>query len=47
MFFKFDHVSVRFTSRFAECGGAMTATTTGAEIEIAFSGDNIVLSFNT
>ena len=47
MFFKFDHVSVRFTGRFAECGGAMTATTTGAEIEIAFSGDNIVLSFNT
>lgn len=47
MFFKFDHPSIRFTGRFAEYGGAMTATTTGAEIEIAFSGDNIVLFFDT
>ena len=47
MFFKFNDNSIRYTGRFAELNGAMTATATGAEIEIAFKGDNIVHSFDT
>lgn len=47
MFFKYDNACVRYTGRFAEYGGAMTATAPGSEIAIAFSGDNIILSFDT
>lgn len=46
-FYKYDDASVRYTGRFAEHGGAMTATACGSTIEIAFCGDLIVMDFDT
>jgi len=46
MFIPHTSPSVRFTGRFAPDGDAMTATATGSRIEIAFRGNQIVLSFN-
>lgn len=47
MFFNYTNPSIRYTGRFAEYEGAMTSTAPGSEIAIAFTGDNIVLSFDT
>ncbi len=46
MFFNHTSPSVRLTGRFAPDGDAMTATATGSRIEIAYRGEQIVLSFN-
>ncbi|MGN1346698.1 MAG: SGNH/GDSL hydrolase family protein [Eubacteriales bacterium] len=46
MFYTHESASVRLTGRFAPDGEAMTATAAGSRIEIAFRGNQIVLSFN-
>jgi len=46
MFIPYTSDSVRFTGRFAELNGAMTATAAGSYFEIAYTGDMCVLHFN-
>jgi len=46
MFFTYQDPSIRYTGRFAEYDGAMTATATGSVIEIAFTGPEILLHFD-
>ncbi|MCI8387746.1 MAG: hypothetical protein HFE63_04700 [Clostridiales bacterium] len=47
MFIKFDDPSIRYTGRFGQLGNTMTATACGATIDIAYSGRDCVLCFNT
>ena len=47
MYFNYSHESIRYTGRFSPFGDTMTATAAGAAFEIAFSGDYILLYFDT
>ena len=46
MYFNCHHPSVRYSGRFAEVNGRMTATACGSAIEIAFVGEHILLEFD-
>ncbi len=47
MFYNHSDLSVRYIGRFGLYKGSMTATAPGAQIEISFSGEDIVLYFDT
>lgn len=47
MFFDYNNPSVRYTGRFAEYNGTMTETASGSSFKIAFTGDQILLHFDT
>ncbi len=47
MFYRYNDSSIRYIGRFAPYKGSMTATAPGAQLEIAFSGEDIVLYFDT
>ncbi len=46
MILDYKNSAIRFTGRFAELDGSMTYTATGSAIEIAFSGESVLLKFD-